>query len=551
MKRKLIPILIAVGLIIAIIAGAIVAYKYMPTKEQADLSKVFSVTGEETLIYLNDEKMETRAVTRDGQTYLPLTWVNHNLNEKFYWDQVEKLLVYTLPDTIVYADKRTMGSGGKPLLLEEDGEIYLSAGLVSTYTNIRVEAFVEGEYKRIYIDNTWEPWQAGTSAKATAVRVKGGIKSPVLTNLEKGQEFMILEQMVDWSKVRTADGFIGYVQNKAIGGTAMRQETSLFVEPVYNSISMEEDVCLVWHQVTTAEANNAMPKLIANTKGVNVIAPTWFMLTDNQGGFHSFADRDYVEKAHELGMQVWAVLDNFNMGENVDSEVLFARTSVRKALISNLMAEIAEYDIDGINLDIEGIRPSAGPHYVQFIRELSVACRNAGVILSVDNYVPSEYTSFYNRGEQGRIVDYVIIMAYDEHYAGGDAGSVSSISYVKNGITDTLREVPAEKVICGIPFYTRVWSQQDGSTTSKAYGITSAKKWVEENGVKLYWQEELGQYYGEVHTDGGYQTVWMEEETSLALKMGLIEEYGLAGVACWKLGFEPASVWDIVKVNEE
>ena len=169
----------------------------------------------------------------------------------------------------------------------------------------------------------------------------------------------------------------------------------------------------------------------------------------------------------------------------------------------------------------------------------------------MDNYVPSDYTSFYNRAEQGRVVDYFIIMAYDEHYAGGDAGTVSSISYVENGIIDTLREVPADKVICAIPFYTRVWTQQDGKTTSKAYGIASAKNWVEENNVTLYWQEELGQYYGEVHTEEGYKTVWMEEETSLGLKMGKIQEYDLAGVACWKLGFEPASVWDVVKVNEE
>ena len=294
-----------------------------------------------------------------------------------------------------------------------------------------------------------------------------------------------------------------------------------------------------------------MPQLIANTKGVNVIAPTWFMLTDSQGNYHSYADKNYVDKAHSMGLQVWAVLDNFNMGENVDSELLFSQTSVRKALIANLMEDVEAYDLDGINLDIEGIKPSAGPHYVQFIRELSVSCRNAGVILSVDNYVPSAYTSFYNRAEQGRVVDYVIIMAYDEHYAGGDPGSVSSISYVENGIRDTLAVVPKEKVVCAIPFYTRVWTEKDGKTTSKAYGISSAKKWVEDNGVKLYWQEALGQYYGEVQNSEGYQTIWMEEETSLGLKMSLIEKNELAGVACWKLGFEPASIWDVVKVNKQ
>lgn len=553
MKKRLIPILIAVGLIVLIVGGAVgmhILQNYIPTKEQADIGQLLGVEGEETAVYFNDELQEVKGITRDGQTYLPIAWVNEYLNEKFYWDNVEMMLVYTLPETIVYADKRTMGSENKPLLLVEGEDVYLSAGLVSSYTDIRIEVYNSGEYKRIYIDDSWEAWMEGSAGKKAAVRVKGGIKSPVITTLEKGGRFRILEQMETWSKVRTEDGYIGYIQNKMIAGTETRKETSLFVEPLYTSVSLEEDVCLVWHQVTSEEANGAMERLVANTKGVNVIAPTWFALTDNKGNYHSYASREYVDLAHSKGLQVWAVLDNFNKGENVQSEILFAQTSVRKALIANLMEDVKTYDLDGINLDIEGIKPEAGPHYVQFIRELSVACRKEGIILSVDNYVPSAYTSFYNRAEQGRVVDYVIIMAYDEHYAGGEAGTVSSISYVENGIRDTIAVVPKEKTICAVPFYTRVWTDNGGQTTSSALGISAAKTWIEENGVELYWQEELGQYYGELETEEGMKFLWMEEETSLGLKMDLIEEYELAGVACWKLGFEPASIWEVVKVNE-
>ena len=553
MKKRLIPILIAVGLIVLIAGGAVgmhILQNYIPTKEQADIGQLLGVEGEETAVYFNDELQEVKGITRDGQTYLPIGWVNEYLNEKFYWDNVEMMLVYTLPETIVYADKRTMGSENKPLLLVEDGDVYLSAGLVSSYTNIRIEVYNSGEYKRIFIDDSWESWMEGKAGKKAAVRVKGGIKSPVITTLSKGGRFRILEQMENWSKVRTENGYIGYIQNKMIAGTETRKETSLFVEPLYTSVSLEEDVCLVWHQVTSEEANGAMERLIANTKGVNVIAPTWFALTDNKGNYHSYASREYVDLAHSKGLQVWAVLDNFNKGEHVQSEILFAQTSVRKALIANLMEDVKTYDLDGINLDIEGIKPEAGPHYVQFIRELSVECRKEGIILSVDNYVPSAYTAFYNRAEQGRVADYVIIMAYDEHYAGGKAGTVSSISYVENGIRDTIAVVPKEKTICAVPFYTRVWTDNGEATTSSALGISAAKTWIEENGVELYWQEELGQYYGELETEEGLKFLWMEEETSLGLKMDLIGEYGLAGVACWKLGFEPASIWEVVKVNE-
>ncbi len=553
LKKKLIPYLVAVGLIVLIAVGALgvhILQKYIPTKEQADIGQLLGVEGERTAIYLDDELQEEQGITRDNQTYLPLHWVNERLNEKFYWDEVEKILVYTLPDSIVYADRRTMGNGDKPLLQVEGEDVYLLAGLVGNYTDITTEVYNTDQHKRIYVNSTGRSWQSGNVRKKTAVRVLGGIKSPVITTLEKGGSFRILEQMTEWSKVRTEDGFIGYIPNKAIGDTWTEKDSSLFLEPLYSSIALDEKICLAWHQVTSEEANKALEGLIAGTKGVNVIAPTWFALTDNEGSYHSFADQEYVDTAHEKGMQVWAVLDNFNRGENVNSEILFARTSVRKELIARLIEEVKAYGIDGINLDIEGIKPEAGPHYVQFIRELSVSCRKEGIILSVDNYVPTAYTAFYNRAEQGRVADYVIIMAYDEHYAGGEAGSVSSLSYVKKGIEDTLGEIPREKVVCALPFYTRVWTEDGDKTTSSAFGISAAREWVEENQVKLYWQEELGQYYGELDTEDGLKLIWLEDETSLGLKMELIKKENLAGVACWKLGFEPESIWDVVKVNE-
>ena len=265
------------------------------------------------------------------------------------------------------------------------------------------------------------------------------------------------------------------------------------------------------------------------------------------GNYESLADHGYVDKAHGMGLQVWAVLDNFNKGENVQSEILFAKTSVRKKLIESLMNDVEAYGLDGINLDIETIKEEAGPHYVQFIRELSVSCRKEGVILSVDNTVPAAYSSFYNRAEQGRVADYVIIMAYDEHYAGGEAGSVASLGYVKKGIEDTLEIVPKEKFITGIPFYTRLWKEEGGETTATSMGIAAAKNWVQENGVALDWKEELGQYYGELQAENVTYRLWMEEEQSVSRKTDLIWENDLAGVACWKLGFETPELWKIVK----
>ena len=552
MKRFLTTVLTVI-LTIVLAAGAAAGFilyrKYKPSKEQVDQSEWYQASGNEVAVFLNSEREESvKGRYIDGQVYLPVNWVDEAVNERFYWDEENSQLIYTLPDQIVYANEETMGSSGKPLLVQQDGTVWLLSSLVSTYTNVRIEAFDTDGVHRVFVDTTWEPQQLAKVKKNTALRIRGGVKSALITEVLSGTEVTVLEQLENWSRVRTEDGQVGYLPNRRLKETEAKTLVSTFQEPEYTSISMDEPVVLVWHQVTNLSANQAMQTLISATKGVNVIAPTWFMLTDNSGNYESLADKNYVDQAHAMGMQVWAVLDNFNKGDNVQSEVLFASTAARKKLIASLMKDAQTYGFDGINLDVEGIKASAGPHYVQFIRELSVDCRKAGLVLSIDSYVPASYSAFYNWAEQGRVADYVVMMGYDEHFAGGEAGSVASIGYERQGITDLLKQVPKEKLISAIPFYTRIWKEDASGTSSQSVGISSAKEWVETNQVELYWQEDLGQYYGELEKDGVNYEIWMEEERSLELKMQLIRDNGLAGVACWRLGLEPADVWDVVKL---
>lgn len=545
----LLTVIITVVLAVGAAAGFLLYRKYKPSKERVDQNSWYQAAGDEIALFLNSELVENvRGRYIDGQVYLPLDWVDSALNERFYWDEENSQLIYTLPDSIVYADEGTLGNSGKPLLVQQDGQVWLLGGLVSSYTNLRIETFDTDNVHRAFVDTSWEPEQMAVVKKKSELRIRGGVKSAIVSDVDSGAEVIVLEQLDNWSRVRTEDGQVGYLQNSRLKAAEQRTLVSTFVEPEYTSISMDEPVVMVWHQVTNRSANQAMETLISNTKGVNVIAPTWFMLTDNEGDYTSLADQNYVTQAHAMGLQVWAVLDNFNQGDNVQSEILFASSSARKRLIATLMKDVAAYGIDGINLDIEGIKSSAGPHYVQFIRELSVDCRKQGIVLSIDSYVPSAYSAFYNWAEQGRVADYVVMMGYDEHYAGGEAGSVASLGYERQGIEDLLKQVPKEKIISAIPFYTRIWKADTEGTSSQSVGITSAKEWVESNQVPLYWQEELGQYYGELEKDGATYSIWMEDERSLELKMQLIRDNNLAGVACWRLGFEPQDIWDVVKL---
>ncbi len=553
MNRKAVPVLVALGLMFILIFGFFgtrILERYIPTDEKADITQLLGVTDDKVALFLNEELQEEKGIYVEGQTYLPIDWVNRTLNERFYWDTYEKLLVYTLPDSIVYADHTTMGSTGKPLIWVDQNDVYLSAGLVSNYTDIRVTAYDSAQNKRMYVNDSWDPLNTAVVMKDSNIRVKGGVKSPIITWAAKGSRVTVVESMNRWDKVRTEDGFVGYVEHRRLTDRSSETLKSTFEKPVYKNITMDEPVTLAWHQLTSAEGNASFDNLIANTKGVNIISPTWYELTDNEGNFRSLADAGYVKKAHGKGLKVWALINNFS--KDVNTEILLSKTTTRRKLIESLMAEAEKYGFDGINLDFEGIKEEAGVHYIEFIRELSISCREKGLVLSVDNYVPMAGNKFYNRKEQGIVADYVIIMGYDEHYPGGDSGSVASIGYVENGVKDTLLEVPKEKVILAIPFYTRVWTEDEsGKTTASSIGIANAKKWISENKVELNWLDESGQYYGEIKTSDGLKKIWLEEERSIGLKMNVIKQHNLAGVACWKLGFEPAELWDEIKLDNK
>ena len=431
-KRGCGPAVIAGFLLLAAVGCGIgfLYGKYLkPSNEMADKRDVFQVKGEQVALFLDNELQDEKGIYEDGQVYLPVDWVDDHINQRFYWDDGEKLLVYALPEEIVYADASTKGDAG-PLLKEKDGEAYLALGLVKNYTDIREEAFATSEIKRVFIDTNWDTYETAALRHKTSVRVKGGIRSEIINTEEKGTTVQIIEQMDKWSKVRTENGYIGYVPNSRLSKIEEETPVSGFQAPVYTNISLDGKIRLGFHQVTTKDANATLDKVADTAKGMNVIVPTWFNITDNEGNYTSLASKEYVDKAHALGMQVWAMFDNISTQEsvkNVDSGKLFSSTATRKKLIQDLMKEADTYGFDGFNLDFESLKSSAGPHYVQFIREMSVSCRQKGLVLSVDDYVPAAYSAFYNRKEQGIVADYVIVMGYDEHFAGGAAGSVASV----------------------------------------------------------------------------------------------------------------------------
>ena len=560
MKKKIIPVLIAIVLIVIIGGvsfGAKLVEKYSYTKERADLNAHFKMSGEtDVAIVLQDEMIEERACLLDGVYYLELSTVHKYFNDRFYEDKGEGLLLYTVPDDII---RTVIGTGE---MTDKDGTrtldylparyvgdtLYLAIDYVKLYTNLSYEGFREPDRLQIY--SSWEERQVAEIKKDTAVRILGGVKSEILEDVKAGDKVTVLEQMETWSKVKTADSVIGYVENKRLND--IRPELPIpvtdYTEPEYTSLTRDYKINLGWYVVAGEAGNDTLGSVTANAKGLNVISPTWFKLSDNEGGFTSFASASYVEKAHGMGMEVWGLVENIEYKDSLDMYAILSSTTVRAKLIEGLVNEALACGMDGINVDFEQISADCGEHFIQFIRELSIPCRKNGLVLSIDNYVPMGGTGHYDREEQGIVADYVIIMGYDEHYAGSkEAGSVASINFVEDGISQTVAEVPANKVINAIPFYTRIWETSDEGVSSQAVGMDMADEYVRTHNIPVEWNEETCQNYGEYTQDGVLYQVWLEDDSSIEVKLNIMDNYQLAGVASWRLGFEKPEIWNVIE----
>ncbi|HIZ22384.1 MAG TPA: SH3 domain-containing protein [Candidatus Blautia faecigallinarum] len=546
MKRKHKPVLFVCLLIFVVVAaglGTFLIRKYMPSKEQMDLYEYYGVTGDEAAIILGTDILDSRGILWEGEGYLPIEVVSNRLNKRYYWDKENQQVLYATPSELTAAPAASQGGGDVWL---KDGKVYLSISYIKKYTDI--DSYIYQDPDRIAIQYQFSDVNMAEVKKDTSVRYRGGIKSEVLTQAEKGESLIVLEELENWSQVATQDGYIGYVQKKRITAPETVTVDRDFQREEYSYYSMEEPVNLVWHQVTNTDANGGLGDTLANVTGVNVISPTWFSIRDNSGNISNIASADYVALAHERNIQVWGLVDNFSV--DISTTEVLSKTSSRQNLIRQLIDAALAVDLDGINVDFETLSEDAGVHFLEFLRELAIECRKNNLVISVDNPVPAAFTSHYDRGEQGDIVDYVIIMGYDEHYVGSEqAGSVASLPWVEQGIQDTLKEVPAQRVINAIPFYTRLWKTANGQVTSEAIGMNQAQETISAHNVETYWDKEAGQNYGTYESEGATYQIWLEDAQSIAAKVMLVPKYELAGVAAWSFGFEDSSIWQVITDN--
>jgi len=560
MKIAIVGTAVALLIIIIIVISSL-AKALTPSREVMQLSDYYKVSDTEVLIILQNEIYQQNGRLINDKVYIDLDTVKTYFNHRFYWDNNENTLTYTTPDEIIRAKSGSKKYSVIKNIISTDTDtdypvvevfadkVYISLDFVKQYSDLNYAFYTEPN--RVVIEYIWGDYLYTEVSKETQLRTEPDIKSPILRILPVGTSLMLVNTeeapKKGFIKVMTEDGIKGYVRQKHTKESVYKTVSSSYQAPVYSSQKRSKKINMAFHQIFNTDAADKLESLIAETKQLNVVSPTFFAVSDNEGNIKSIATEDYVTKAKSLGLEVWALVNDFD--QNVNMYELLSHTSSRETLINNLIESALTYKLNGLNIDFEYITSDSGPHYIQFLRELSVKCRNNGIVLSVDNYIPAPYRKYYDMEEQGIIVDYIVLMAYDEYYAGSEVtGPVASIGFVKDAINNSLEMVPKDKLIVGIPFYTRLWKETaEGEVSSEALAMTPAWKLVSDNALSAEWNDTLGCYYVEYSKDNATYKMWLEDEKSIEEKMKLIYEADVAGVAAWKLGLERSSVWNIIE----
>ncbi|NLY21676.1 MAG: SH3 domain-containing protein [Tissierellia bacterium] len=539
-------------LIIVILIGG--GFYFLTRNAGSDeISKMYS----EDIVFINeDEKVDASEFKLvDSQVFLSLQFIKDNLDENIVYDEGSNTVIITTENVVkrlpLNSKTGTLNDGIFDLraeLFEEDGAIYLP--IESFIYDYDVDLRYLKDDGLILLDRLDFEYLKGSTAKdGVQMREDSNRKAPVIKTLESGSELIIYSETDDWYKVREIDGYAGYVNKSDI---KVEQRLNAFGKEIEREdIAQKKKINLTW-DYTYGVVQNADG--VSNIPGVNVVSPTWFSITDGQGSIADRGNLDYVKSYQNLGKEVWGMVDNsLNASSPMITHEALSSANTRQQIISNLLSKFRYYGMDGINIDFENIQVEDRDNLTQFMRELYPIFKENGMTVSIA-VTPRIYSDVekeqYDRAALSECSDYVILMAYDQHWASSsEAGSVAEHRWVENNLNVLFRQIPREKLVLGVPLYIRIWNETDGRVSSQSVGMEVANEFIRNNDFQMEWDTTAKQYVGHKEMDNGLYSVWMENAESISHKVALVPKYNLGGVASWRKGFETYDVWDAIDKN--
>lgn len=544
--------------IIIVITSIVFIFLYFYTNQ-----KVVYTDLENPIIYQgNIYRIE--ALIKENEVYLPYSFIKEVVDEDVIYDEESQSLILTTNDQVIQIPNMDLQYfvNEEPVTLQipalvNEGRIqYVAAEPLFSIYPFEV-SYVE-ETGAILLKKHGDTILPGTimeGSATTQVREHPTRFSAYVAEVSSGEKVTIEKEENHFYYIRKQNGIAGFVNKDRVNlDQPIIFNLESYNEPEKFDVSkIKWPINLTWEAVYTKNPSTAN---IPATPGINVVSPTWFSIKNSEGDVSNLASLDYVKWAKSKQYQVWALFSNgFSDPEN--THIVLKDFKTRQKIIRQLLHYANMYQLDGINIDFENVNLADRDLVTQFVKELTVYLHQAGLVVSMDiTFISTSenWSMFYDRENLANIVDYLMVMAYDEHWGTSPiAGSVASLPWVENNLIKLLEVVPKERLILGVPTYTRIWKEQKTpggniEVSSKAYSMDDVNQWIKDRGLSLQYDEKSGQDYVEFVDEKEQATykIWLENEKSLNKRTQLVHKYQLAGIASWNRSFANAGAWTVI-----
>ena len=545
--QKIIIVAIFLGLVFWVISIA-------PNYVNEDITDTANLIINNSNVTANLKK---EVIVENGVVYIAQEDIENFFDPYVYYDEQYNLIVTTSDNKIasMKVGEKTLVNNGSEVatsgtILERNDTLYLPFSNFKDIYNVEI-SYIEST-NTVTVDSRDRKYVLADSTKDNSVKAYPTVFSRTVDEVTAGETFTVVQNeenknnTVDgWTEIRTDAGKLGYVkENTVVNEYVVR-------EAMAESKQIEGTVSMVWDYFS--EYVYPPDRSGSTITGVNVVSPTFFTLVDEgKGQINENAGEEgkrYIAWAHENGYKVWPSISNNSYIETT-AEIMRDH-NLRHTLIENIVSLVLEYDLDGINIDFEYMHDEDKDLFSRFIIELKPRLQEIGAVLSVDVTAPDgseEWSLCYDRYTIGQVADYIVFMAYDQNGStSAIEGTTAGCDWVEANVQKFLGQegVEADKLILGIPFYTRVWDEENGEKESFSVDMKDLEDLIPDSASRT-WDDNLKQYYVEFTQNGVTTKIWMEEEKSIRAKLDLIDEYQLAGAAYWEKDREPDSIWNVI-----
>ena len=522
---------------------AVVTFLFVTARDFGDIK--ISRSDVNLIIYGDTISSEYNPFVEDGHIFLSLDTVSQFIDEELFYDEDTQKVIVTTEDALY---KFTVGKNIATKNLREydakaccrivDDIVYIDMNLVKDIYGIKFE--YNEETNAISIDKL-DTDDINLNYNEVKLYSDINTNSDILEVLDKTNTVTVYPDSLEhsrWYKVKSDSGKIGYIEKAAV--TLEKEE-----EPNAEETAEEEKLIMFW------QYGSSLDTLGDKIDGVNVVMPTWYEIADENGNVSEDYSEDYYNKAKDNGYDIWPIitngLDNPELDKKQVTSEIMNDEQKRENLIRNIISIIEDNNLDGINIDFEGMYAEDKYMYTQFLRELYPLVHETGAKLSVDIY----FTNYIDRQGVGKACDYVMLMGYDQRGDWSESpGSISEIGWVENNIASLINDsqIPSSKIILGVPFYTRMWNvEEDGTFTTDVYSMSDSQEFLEDYALTPTMDNISGQNYIEVVLDDITHKLWIEDAESMAKRADIVIEYNLAGITAWQKGFETQDIWEVLK----